>query len=247
MYQEHPVFDTPGDDAVLWRYMDFTKFVSLLETSALHFARADKLGDPFEGARSPMNRVIRPLLYGDKIPAESFEWFDNYSRELRAYTFVSCWHESAHESAALWKLYAHDSQGVAVKTSCSGLKGCFSTDDTIYIGRLRYVDFDQTPIPERNSLAPFTYKRQEFAHEHEVRAVIRHEPNEELLCTEGRTSSDGGLYYRASLDTLIREVRIAPYAPDWYADLVRRVTKARGLSASVEPSSLSREPEWILS
>lgn len=34
----------------LWRYMDLAKFLALLEDRALYFARADKLGDPFEGA-----------------------------------------------------------------------------------------------------------------------------------------------------------------------------------------------------
>ena len=50
MYKEHEAFAPPPPDAVLWRYMDFTKFVSLLEKQALFFARADKLeDDPFEG------------------------------------------------------------------------------------------------------------------------------------------------------------------------------------------------------
>ena len=49
MHKEHEYLDIPPDDVVLWRYMDFTKFVSLLEKSALFFPRADKLGDPFEG------------------------------------------------------------------------------------------------------------------------------------------------------------------------------------------------------
>lgn len=61
MYEEHPVFNPPSDDAVLWRYMDFTKFVSLLEKSALFFARADKLGDPFEGAFSKINVALQPI------------------------------------------------------------------------------------------------------------------------------------------------------------------------------------------
>ena len=50
MYKEHPEFcrSTIRSDAMLWRYMDFTKFVSLLDTaSALFFARADKLGRSF--------------------------------------------------------------------------------------------------------------------------------------------------------------------------------------------------------
>ena len=41
--------------------MDFTKFVSLLEKRALFFARADQLGDPFEGA-IPINNIKSRLV-----------------------------------------------------------------------------------------------------------------------------------------------------------------------------------------
>src|SRR6266478_4615364 len=37
-------------NTVLWRYMDFAKFVALLEQRAVYFCRADLLGDRFEGA-----------------------------------------------------------------------------------------------------------------------------------------------------------------------------------------------------
>ena len=52
-----PTYDikVPTFGATLWRYMDFTKLVSLLEHRAIFFARADKLGDPFEGAWSNVN------------------------------------------------------------------------------------------------------------------------------------------------------------------------------------------------
>jgi hypothetical protein len=36
-------------DTVLWRYMDFTKFISMLVTNRLWLARVDCLGDAFEG------------------------------------------------------------------------------------------------------------------------------------------------------------------------------------------------------
>ena len=60
MFAEHPDLNPPQDNAVLWRYMDFTKFVSLLDRRALYFSRADKLGDPFEGSLSHINRLTRP-------------------------------------------------------------------------------------------------------------------------------------------------------------------------------------------
>ena len=52
MYKEHPALRVPSDadSMIIWRYMDFTKFVSLLDRKALFFVKAGKLGDPFEGA-----------------------------------------------------------------------------------------------------------------------------------------------------------------------------------------------------
>jgi len=48
---ENPAFIAPANvDVKIWRYMDFTKFVSMLEEAGLFFARLDRLGDPFEGS-----------------------------------------------------------------------------------------------------------------------------------------------------------------------------------------------------
>jgi len=48
---ENPALIAPTDvDTKIWRFMDFTKFVSMLEESGLFFARLDRLGDPFEGS-----------------------------------------------------------------------------------------------------------------------------------------------------------------------------------------------------
>jgi hypothetical protein len=37
-------YKRPAPDAVLWRFIDFAKFVALLKDNALYFARADRLG-----------------------------------------------------------------------------------------------------------------------------------------------------------------------------------------------------------
>jgi hypothetical protein len=52
----------------IWRYMNFTKFVSMLTSHALHFARADTLGDPIEGT----------------LPRATREQFDDRVRDLVA-------------------------------------------------------------------------------------------------------------------------------------------------------------------
>lgn len=50
MYSAKPSFDVPDEHTTIWRYMDFTKFVSLLDKKTLYFTRSDKFDDKFEGA-----------------------------------------------------------------------------------------------------------------------------------------------------------------------------------------------------
>ena len=125
MYKEHPVFN-PSLDAVLWRYMDFTKYVSLLEKQALFFARADKLGDPFEGSFSKVNKALRSTLYKDKISEDSLLGWKQFTKESRRFTLINCWHENSHESEAMWKLYAREKDGIAIKTDFDSFKNSFT-------------------------------------------------------------------------------------------------------------------------
>ncbi len=53
-------------DAVIWRYMSFTKFVALLAQRGLFFPRAARLGDRLEGSRP------RPNL--DQLRAMAEAW-----------------------------------------------------------------------------------------------------------------------------------------------------------------------------
>ncbi len=44
-------FEVPPENSQIWRYMDFTKFVSLLSSKSLYFTRSDQFEDLFEGAK----------------------------------------------------------------------------------------------------------------------------------------------------------------------------------------------------
>lgn len=56
-YAEHPVCETPKDEVVLWRYMDFVKFIALLDSTELRFTRLDHLNDPREGMLTDVELV----------------------------------------------------------------------------------------------------------------------------------------------------------------------------------------------
>src|ERR1700687_4844410 len=154
---QHPVFKQPADlSAPIWRYMDFTKFVSMLESNSLFFARADRLGDPFEGSSSRGNEQLRSTVYGD-LPAhvisEMRESRTKHYKWQRQWTFVNCWHMNVGESAAMWKLYAKSNEAVAIKSSFGQLAS--ELDDETYVGIVTYIDFERDWPPRNNALHPY--------------------------------------------------------------------------------------------
>ena len=247
MYTEDPRFNTPPADAVLWRYMSFTKFVSLLSRKALFFARADKLGDHFEGALSPMNVALRPHLYKDNLPEDKRNLIAEFLKDIRRFMLVNCWHENENESDAMWKLYANIKDGVAVKTDFQSLSSSLTGAQPVYIGRIKYVDYNTTFIPENDALQPIMFKRNSFEHEHEVRAVILEFPTsgpEGFLIGAQPEVYEVGTYHEVDTSKLIREVVVPPYAEDWFAELVRATAETFKLEAPVRRSSLAVQPVW---
>lgn len=244
MYNEHPLFEAPSPDQVLWRYLDFTKFVSLLDKASLFFVRADRLGDPFEGSFSKVNQAIRPEIYKGQMSAEEIQRFASIHRQLPRFTLVSCWHGNTHESAAMWRLYASEHDGIAVRTDFNSLCECLQGEDSVFIGKVNYVDFDSTFIPEGNTMAPFLYKRISFEHEKEVRAVIQDIPPVNGVADVGQPVHENGRYHAVDLKKLVHEVVISPFAHDWFLELVQSVVTKYGLNTPVEKSPLADAPVW---
>jgi len=153
--------------------MDFTKFVSLLDTEALFFARADTLGDPFEGSYTTANAQMRSLLEEQHDIPGFFEEIADVRREGRLYHFINSWHWSDFESAAMWSLYLRSGDGIAIQTTFDSLRSALApAEDPVMLGLVKYIDYAQTPIPEGNVFWPFVHKRQSYEHEREVRAVV---------------------------------------------------------------------------
>jgi hypothetical protein len=191
-HQKWP-FTIPDNTAVLWRFMDFTKFVSLLKTNSLFFTRSDKFEDPFEGAKGllknkpkwdkfykdffiqsiktvpgggGLNKTEKELLSeAKKLLAQINSIGEKQVKE----TFVNCWHESDFESEAMWKLYTSSlDQGIAIRTTYKRLYNSLNCNPSIQIGRINYIDFSSNFAGINEA---FWYKRKSFEHEKEVRAI----------------------------------------------------------------------------
>ena len=234
MYEITAELEEPLDDSTLWKYLDFTKFVSLLDRQALHFARTDRLNDPFEGS------YPNATLGGS---AESLRQLRKLNQIMRESVIVSCWHRSEHESEAMWKLYAEWQRGIAIKTTALGLKTSITSND-IHLLKVNYIDYGQEAMDLQDPLEPYITKRTSFSHEQEVRAisVLTEVVNGELVAPQNDYAS--GDYYAVDLARLIHEVIVAPMAASWFVELVESVTDKYGVSAPVSKSPLAEAPPW---
>ena len=249
--------DPMETDVILWKYMDFTKFVSILENSALFFPRADKLGDPFEGSVPKNNISSRPIWHPDLTEKDTI-MYGFVIQQIPRFTLINCWHRSNHESEGMWKLYASVDGGIAIRTNLINLIESFKTNEHIHVGQVKYVDYERDSIPEDNSLFPYLYKRKSFEHEREVRAIIQKLPlgiRETELKDGIRNMStekinqwldfcENGIHYDIDINHLIQEVVIAHFAPEWLLDLVTQVAKRYGLKSPINRSYLADSPTW---
>lgn len=253
MHENHPVFRQPENEQIkVWRYMDFTKLVSLIDSRRLFFSRCDKLGDPFEGS-SPKINVLARSRVPDDIQEENRESFlkamqrmGEMNKHWPRYNAVSCWHVNEHESAAMWKLYLKSDEGIAVQSTYEKLRTSIIDDEKAYVGLVTYIDYERDWVDAGNVLTPFVHKRKSFEHEREVRALITKWPvgakNEGLNFKED--TIDGGLKIKVDVERLIERVYVAPSSPVWFADLVRAVIQRYGYNFEVVHSRLDEKPVY---
>ena len=177
-------FDAPEDPAIpLWRYMDFTKFISLLESQALFFCRTDLLGDPWEGSLTRAEAEKRKELEARSRVRMLHGTTHEKIRSEVTNSIASCWHMNKYESMAMWRLYLTGSEGVAIKSTYQRLIDSFSQFDgknkgrnedntekelLIHVGVVRYVDYES---PDPLGACRMLLKRKSFEHEREIRAV----------------------------------------------------------------------------
>ena len=244
MYSPHSSLVTPPANAVLWRYMEFTKLVSLLDRQALHFARADQLGDPFEGSVTAWTQTQRPLIYQD-FPPGTVQQMPRLIRALQHIFYVNCWHENDRESPALWNIYSRYSDGIVVQTDFGSLRDSLQCSDNIYIGRVSYIDYDMSQAEQGDMITRYFFKRSEFRHEQEVRAVCHVLPPGGGELTDSLLQRNAlGEYRQVDLSLLVKKIVVSPSAQDWFVELVQSVVARYELPASVERSSLNAPPRW---
>jgi hypothetical protein len=243
LIRDHDAFFPPPGNCTIWRYIDFTKFVSLLETQKLFFARADQFEDPYEGTWSSAGvRLLRDPAQNGDLPAQAVEQLITYPKYLQKTMFISCWHASEHESAAMWKLYLQSIEGVAIRTDYDTLaEALMETPLSAGISMVQYIDYENTPIPFRNLFFPFIHKRLSFSHENELRAIIWRDDH---INKPQIPAGSASVSVAVSPQQLIKAIHVSPAAPRWFGELVEKIAHRYNLQAPVIRSNLYDRPTF---
>lgn len=178
-YEEHEAFTNLPDHTVVWRYMDLSKFQKIIESKALWFARTDKFDDKLEGTLTNTDQCkekARRLL--EEKFAKPWALTDNtIISKLPLHMGVNCWHINDTENPRMWEEYVKDKEGIAIQSTFGNLKASIIDNDTVYFGKVKYIDYDLGQIDESNYLNYFLHKKKiDFEWESELRGIIFKEP-----------------------------------------------------------------------
>lgn len=247
-------YQIPSPSAKLWRYMDFSKYVSMLSSRTLFFSSVSNFIDIFEGAKGILSRkeiwddfyksffisaIKNPpeKLVCEESPEEIeqhavrlLEELHSSGESARERIYINCWHENYVESEAMWKLYSKDiTNAICIQSTYESLYYALGRNPDISIGQVNYIDFSKQFAPVNGS---YWYKRKSFEHEKEVRAIIH--------STESK--DENGIKVPIDLDMLLKYVYISPSAPKWFTDVVHDTNIKYEINAPVVQSSLMDTP-----
>jgi hypothetical protein len=231
--------DRIPDETIIWRYLDFTKLLSLISTSSLFFTRSDCFEDIYEGKSN-----IKQLEYILAQPEAQHAHIDTFYRAmaerenfLRQQTGICCWHMSSHESIAMWKIYLKAGEGVAIKSTYEKLNKSLiieSQDEHLNIGRVKYIDYD-THHFGRELYAEFFHKREFFKYENELRVIS--------VCNRtGKYENglSGGILIKVDLNHLIDAIVLAPSTPHWIFETIKDLILKYNYNFKIEKSKVDK-------
>lgn len=225
-------------NVVLWRYLDLSKFIRLLQTSSLFFLRVDKFEDKFEGSFTASVKKLIERSYEENDIDFTYEQF---KAGLKKGIFINCWHSGLKEDMAMWRLYGKSSNAIAITSTVGRLEKQIephNNGERISIRKVEYIDHFEDPEIDISKYSNiFTYKHEAYSFEKEVRVIANHYPNPEVMSRDTY-----GFEMKIDLASLLRSIVIPPEAPEWFFDLVTRTSRDYGCDSLVKKSDLANEP-----
>jgi len=247
----------------IFRYMDFYKFISLLEFSALWFSRLGSLQDKYEGALPDRAYELMKLKdIKDACSAGKGELKQLYTNmternisDGRDILVVNCWNIYDEEDLGMWQNYTSSNLGIAIRSTVGRLRRSIPLNPTFTtINTVKYVDFSSYKMNEieANQANSRAYLKQEkYNYEKELRVCSLNIVSNCCLNSDGtRISKEQekgigqfdekrkGIFIATKLSILIRKVILHPESPDWLLNLIKKTLKKIKLEVPVLKSKL---------
>ena len=267
-------------ETTLYRYMDLTKFISLLHSQSIYLSKMTSFDDLLEGSLSAQSYISNSndacildvacnLSWGGEINETSEErnkrmlkieesknniekrTFDTpfgklLSKDInekiyqcKEHIYVSCWHKSEYESAAMWKLFGVGNS-ICIKTSVSKiLNGNIPKEAEVHLEEVKYINHS-TQNTHTNTLEPFISKSLAYEFEKEVR-LISFDPADDI---DSHAEGFKEIKYNINhLKGLIEELIISPDSTPWFKEQVTTLCSTYNLTdLTIVESELSRKP-----
>lgn len=251
-------------DLTVWRYMPFSKFISLLTFQALWFSKLNILQDQFEGmmpvpTKKMMNERHQAMKknFSPELHWQFNEMASRNEEDSRELLVVNCWFLSETESSRMWREYGGGNDAVAIKSTVRQLLhnvGVPHDKHATHMGRVKYVDhrnhimsaYEANQGIER----AFLKDAEKYQHEKELRIATLNiktrycikpdgEPyNESEVQGKNMNNFDNpGLYIAVRFKELVSEIVVSPNSGGWLLFLVKRIMKLNNFDI---PVSISR-------
>ena len=242
MDEGHPGYENqPDPNDTVWRYLDLPRFISVIQTRQLYFSQSSMMKDKWEGAVAGHDVHAR-------VDARLMSMFN-----ARQTHYLNCWYVSKFESAGMWDLYQHGSQGVAIRSTWGRLTDSITSQYPIHGGLVKYIDYDKRAFNMvQNVGTSFMYKRRQFDHEREARLVLWSDDSggpslwartqDQSAMVRVDKTDPPGYGIDVDLSILVDALVVAPDAPPWYLSLIKGLVGQFGHDLEILPSELDQTP-----
>jgi hypothetical protein len=235
---------SPLTDEKIWRYMDFPKFVWLLNSNALWFSRADTFEDKWEALSTalplPRSKEQNAALAAYALHVRQHK---KWRSRLRNQLFITCWSAGA-ESIPMWKIYGSYDQGIAIQSTTQRFANALripSELPSFRSGRVDYYSERPEPLFNYAVRAEFSWdatfkialqKRACFQFENEWRTIIW--AADKIKAT--------GIAIPIIVPELIERIYVSPVATDPFVESVQALLHRYDIKIAVEKSTLADAP-----
>lgn len=234
------------DQTKLWRYMSFSKFLNMIETSSLYFCRIDSFEDKMEAT---ITKGSHYFAKSTQNPWQVFELLctDKQLEIYRNMTFANCWHINEAENPDMWENYvmSQGNEGIAIQTDFDSLLKSFDTNRTLTNLKMKYIDYETAHIDYFfPNIAEFLLiKDISFQYENELRIITLEEEypiyDADLMDMNEKIEiySHRGESIHIKLDTLIHKIYLSPNSTQRFGDTIKKLVTQYGLDIPITKSS----------